>query len=110
MSDAHDATPPPPVLSALEPDEELRVDTRAGDLSLVLTDRRVVIADDREITLNFPYQRFRRVEINVERGRPHMNGDQPALVGSFDRATFRHGETPRGEREGSSAGRGRSRG
>ncbi len=71
MSDAHDATPPPPaVRSVLEPDEELRVDARAGDLSLVLTDRRVVIADDREITLDFPYQRLRRVELNVERGRP----------------------------------------
>ncbi len=70
MSAEREVTPPPHVLQLLDPDEELRHQAPAKDLVLVLTDRRLVVADDDRVTLDIPYPRLRRVQLDVERSRP----------------------------------------
>ena len=66
MSAEREVTPPPHVLQLLDPDEELRHQPPAKDLVLVLTDRRLVVADDDRVTLDIPYPRLRRVQLDVE--------------------------------------------
>jgi hypothetical protein len=64
-----DATPPP-LLDLLQPDEQLHGHARTRDLSLILTDRRIVVGDENRIALDIPYPRLRRVQLDVERSRP----------------------------------------
>jgi hypothetical protein len=58
------------LLHLLQPDEKLHVETRAADARLVLTDRRVVVADEERVSLDVAYEALRRVQLDVERDRP----------------------------------------
>ncbi len=60
----------PHVLQALEPGEELRRQASATDAILAVTDRRLLVAAPRRITLAVPFKDLRRIEFDMERGRP----------------------------------------
>lgn len=70
MNHPRDIPAPAHVRSLLDPEEELHAHARGRDLSLILTDRRVVVADERRVALAIPYPHLRRVQLDVERSRP----------------------------------------
>jgi len=60
----------PHVLRALKPGEQLRARARATDAVLAVTDRRLVVATPRRITLAARFEDIRRIEFDIERNRP----------------------------------------
>jgi len=59
-----------PALRNLEPDETVRALAIATDASVLVTDRRVAVAAGDRIALDITYDRLRRVQFDLERGRP----------------------------------------
>jgi hypothetical protein len=58
------------LLHVLEPGEELRVQARATDAVLAVTDRRLVVAATERVALAVPFQDLRRIQFDIERDRP----------------------------------------
>jgi hypothetical protein len=54
----------------LEPEDALLVATRTGDALVAVTKRRFIVRDAQRVTLDLPIEDIRRVEFDVERGRP----------------------------------------
>jgi hypothetical protein len=59
-----------PALRNLEPDETVRVVAVATDASVLVTDRRIAVANGNRLALDIPFERLRRVQFDLERGRP----------------------------------------
>jgi hypothetical protein len=77
----------PFVLAALEPDEEVRAYTRSTGPVLAVTNRRVVVADERRVALAIPIEGVRRIQFDIERQRPATlvivpegAGDEPQVL------------------------------
>jgi hypothetical protein len=62
--------PTHPVIESLEPGESIHRMAATDDFSVVLTDRRLAVATGDRIALNVPFERLRRVQFDLERGRP----------------------------------------
>ena len=59
-----------PVLRLLEPGERLHARAEATDASLIVTDRRVAVAINDRLAMAVPFTSLRRVQFDIERGRP----------------------------------------
>jgi hypothetical protein len=59
-----------PVVQRLEPGETVQAVARAASASLLVTDRRVAVADDDRIALDVPFAGLRRIQFDIERQRP----------------------------------------
>jgi len=60
----------PQILQALEPGEELRLQARATEAVLAVTDRRLVVAASERVALAVPFEDLRRIQFDIERDRP----------------------------------------
>jgi hypothetical protein len=58
------------VAENLEPDEVVRYRADADDAVLAVTDRRVVVATPHRLALAMPISDLRRIQFDIERGRP----------------------------------------
>jgi len=59
-----------PALQRLEPGEIVQAIARASEASLLVTDRRVAVAEDDRIALDIPIKGLRRIQFDIERERP----------------------------------------
>jgi len=57
-------------LHVLRPDEELHIQARSMDSVVAITDRRVIVTSGARVELDIPYEQLRRVQFDIERGRP----------------------------------------
>jgi hypothetical protein len=60
----------PSLLHILQPDEELHVQARALDGTVAVTNRRLVVTNDGRVALDVGYEELRRIQFDIERGRP----------------------------------------
>jgi hypothetical protein len=60
----------PHLLETLEPGEELRVQARATDALLAVTDKRLVVAAAKRVALAVAFEDLRRIQFDIERDRP----------------------------------------
>jgi hypothetical protein len=54
----------------LEPDETVRAAARAADAFIAVSDRRLLVAAGERLALNLPIEDLRRVQFDIEKGRP----------------------------------------
>jgi hypothetical protein len=59
-----------PVAKLLEPDEAIEMVANARTHRVVLTDRRVAVADEHRVAMHVPYPALRRIQFDIERDRP----------------------------------------
>jgi hypothetical protein len=85
MEDASDFEPH--LLEVLEPGEELRVQARATEALLAVTDRRLVVAAAKRVALAVAFEDLRRIQFDIERDRPatlvivpEMAHDEPQVL------------------------------
>jgi hypothetical protein len=60
----------PSLLAALAPGEAIRFRARATDGMIALSDRRLLVAASERLALSLPYSELRRIQFDIERGRP----------------------------------------
>jgi hypothetical protein len=60
----------PTLLHILRPDEELHIQARSVDSVVAITDRRLIVTSGERVELDIPYEQLRRVQFDIERGRP----------------------------------------
>jgi hypothetical protein len=58
------------VLAALDPEETVQARAGALNAALAVTDRRLLVAHNDRLALNVPFQRIRRIQFDIEQGRP----------------------------------------
>jgi hypothetical protein len=63
-------SPEPRLRGVLHSDEELRVQARATDSLVAVTDRRLVIAAPKRVALAIPFVELRRIQFDIEKDRP----------------------------------------
>jgi hypothetical protein len=68
-SDEQPSTAPPALIS-LKRGERIQAHAKALDASVVVTDRRMVVASDSRMMLDVPFDRLRRIQFDIERARP----------------------------------------
>jgi hypothetical protein len=59
-----------PALRLLQPEETVEVQAPAGDALLVVTDRRLAVANAERLLLDVPIDGLRRIQFDIERKRP----------------------------------------
>lgn len=59
-----------PVIRSLEPGEAVRALIQAPGASLLVTDRRLAVADKARVALDVPLEGIRRIQFDIERQRP----------------------------------------
>jgi hypothetical protein len=59
-----------PALRILGPDEEVEVQAAVGDTLLVVTNRRMAVANAERLMLDVPIENLRRIQFDIERERP----------------------------------------
>jgi hypothetical protein len=59
-----------PALRILQPDETVAVQAPAGDALVVVTDRRMAVANAERLMLDVPIDGLRRIQFDIERNRP----------------------------------------
>jgi hypothetical protein len=76
-----------PVVRRLDPGETVQALARAASASLLVTDRRVAVAEDERIALDVPFTGLRRIQFDIERERPatlvivpEHPGDEPQVL------------------------------
>ncbi len=57
-------------LGVIEPDEHVHARAEANGAHLLVTDRRVIVADGTRIALDVGYRGLRRIQFDIERNRP----------------------------------------
>ncbi len=62
--------PDPSLLHILRPHEELHIQARSTDATVAITDRRLIVTSGDRVELDIPYEQLRRVQFDIERGRP----------------------------------------
>ncbi|HEY5487182.1 MAG TPA: hypothetical protein VIK06_05990 [Candidatus Limnocylindrales bacterium] len=60
----------PTLVQVLEPDEEVHAAARAADAVLAVSDRRLLVAAGERLALSLPIAELRRVQFDIEKGRP----------------------------------------
>src|SRR6476660_7834537 len=58
------------VREMLEPGEQLRLRAPASEAIIIITDRRLIVADPNRVALAVPFERLRRIQFDVEHSRP----------------------------------------
>ena len=61
---------PDPMTRLLEPDEAVEVVAHARTHRVVVTNRRLAVADEHRVALHVPYPALRRIQFDIERDRP----------------------------------------
>ncbi len=69
MTDANDADLHP-ILNELEPGETVQQVVRATSTRVLVTDRRIAVAQEDHVALNVEIQQVRRIQFDIERDRP----------------------------------------
>jgi len=59
-----------PALRILQADEVVQVEATVGDTLLVVTDRRMAVANAERLMLDVPIENLRRIQFDIERERP----------------------------------------
>ncbi len=59
-----------PIDGILEPDETIQAVARARTHQIVVTDRRVAVADEQRLALHVDFPSLRRIQFDIERDRP----------------------------------------
>lgn len=67
------------LLAALDPDEAIRVRARTVDGMIAISDRRVLVEASRRLALSLPFTELRRIQFDIERGRPAALAFVPEL-------------------------------
>jgi hypothetical protein len=70
MSERSEEAVEPTLLHILGPDEELHIQARSVDSVVAITDRRLIVTSGERVELDIPYEQLRRVQFDIERGRP----------------------------------------
>jgi hypothetical protein len=70
MSERREDTSEPSLLHILGPGEELHIQARSMDSTVAITDRRLIVTSGERVELDIPYEQLRRVQFDIERGRP----------------------------------------
>jgi hypothetical protein len=70
MSERSEEALEPTLLHVLRHDEELHIQARSMDSVVAITDRRVIVTSGERVELDIPYEQLRRVQFDIERGRP----------------------------------------
>jgi hypothetical protein len=70
MSQERNEDTEPSLLRILQPDEELHVQAKAMDGIVAVTNRRLVITTNERVSMDVPYGELRRIQFDIERGRP----------------------------------------
>ncbi len=70
MHDRDHADWEPHLVNALDPDEPIALRARARDAVIAVTDRRMLVATDTRLAMDVPFPRLRRIQFDIERGRP----------------------------------------
>jgi hypothetical protein len=70
MSDRREDSPEPVLLHILRPDEALHIQARSVDSTVAITSRRLIVTSGERVELDIPYDQLRRVQFDIERGRP----------------------------------------
>jgi len=60
----------PILVHVLEPDEVIHAAARAADAVLAVSDRRLLVAAGERLALSLPIAELRRIEFDIEKGRP----------------------------------------
>ncbi len=59
-----------PLLALLNPDEPVAAYARARNHRIVVTERRLVVADEDRVSLHIEHRALRRIQFDIERHRP----------------------------------------
>ena len=59
-----------PALRRLRADEKVQVQASAGDTLVIVTDRRMTVANAERLMLDVPIENLRRIQFDIERERP----------------------------------------
>ena len=59
-----------PSLVLLRDDERVEIQARAVEASIIVTDRRLLVATDDALTVDIPFDRLRRIQFDIEKARP----------------------------------------
>jgi hypothetical protein len=59
-----------PALRVVQPDETIHVQAPAGDALVLVTDRRLAVANAERLMLDVPIEGLRRIQFDIERRRP----------------------------------------
>ena len=70
MDQISDAYQQPPHLRLLEPDETIEVIAETPTAKVVVTDRRLAVANDERVALDVGFRALRRIQFDIERHRP----------------------------------------
>jgi hypothetical protein len=75
------------VLHLLQPGERVELGLTTEGVELLVTDRRILVADAGAVRLDIGYERLRRVQFDIEAGRPaalvivpHRPSEEPQLL------------------------------
>lgn len=76
-----------PLLRLLGPDEPVQAYARARQHRIVVTERRLAVANDDRVALHIEHHRLRRIQFDIERDRPatlvivpERPGDEPQVL------------------------------
>jgi hypothetical protein len=59
-----------PALRIVQPGETVQVQAPAGDALIIVTDRRMAVANAERLMLDVPIEGLRRIQFDIERRRP----------------------------------------
>ena len=61
---------PDPIHTVLDPGEVVELVARTRQQRVVVTDRRLAVADSERVAMHVPYDGLRRIQFDIERDRP----------------------------------------
>ncbi len=59
-----------PLAAVLDPDETVELVAPARQGRVIVTDRRLAVADEHRVAMHVPYESLRRIQFDIERDRP----------------------------------------
>jgi hypothetical protein len=75
------------ILHLLQPGERVALGVAATNEELRVTDRRLIVTSAGHVRLDIPYERLRRIQFDIETGRPatmvivpHLPSDEPQVL------------------------------
>lgn len=75
------------ILHLLQPGERVALGVAATNEELRVTDRRLLVTTAGHVRLDIPYERLRRIQFDIESGRPatlvivpHLPSDEPQVL------------------------------
>jgi hypothetical protein len=87
------------ILHLLQPGERVALGVAATNEELRVTDRRLIVTSAGHVRLDIPYERLRRIQFDIETGRPatmvivpHLPSDEPQVLAIPQESYHRAGE------------------